>query len=109
MGRFSQAIAEGDGISIVPILEGEVAGLAALAEDAGAEAVAVRERSEVEAARAHTALPIIVMDAVVGLGGPPPSADVCVLTSGPFSEDGRLENAHAALVEHGIDCVVEVR
>ena len=32
MGRFTQAISEGDGISVVPVLEGDVGELAALAE-----------------------------------------------------------------------------
>jgi hypothetical protein len=41
MSRFSQAISEGDGISIIPALEGDVGVLAEIAEAAGAEAVAV--------------------------------------------------------------------
>ena len=59
MGRFAQAISEGDGISVVPELEGDIAELAALAEDAGAEAVAVSVR-DATVARAATSLPIIV-------------------------------------------------
>ena len=72
---FSQAIAEGDGISIVPVLGGDVAELAALAEDAGAEAVAVRGRTEVETARARTGLPILVVDAELVTGAAAPAAD----------------------------------
>ena len=109
MGRFSQAIAEGDGISIVPVLGGDVAELAALAEDAGAEAVAVRGRAEVATARARTGLPILVVDAELVTSATAPAADACVHRFGDFAEDGRLESAHAALVEHGLDCVVEVR
>ena len=37
MSRFSEAISEGDGISVIPVLEGDVEALAALAEEAGAE------------------------------------------------------------------------
>ena len=37
VSRFSQAISEGDGISVIPVLEGDVEALAALAEQAGAE------------------------------------------------------------------------
>ena len=42
MSRFSQAISEGDGISVIPVLDGDVEALAALAEGAGAEAIMVR-------------------------------------------------------------------
>jgi indole-3-glycerol phosphate synthase len=110
MGRFSQAIAEGDGISIVPVLEGDVAALAALAEEAGAEAVAVRGRRDGETARSRTGLPILVLEADTEGGGTlAPAADACILRFERFLDDGKLESAHAALVEHGVDCVVEVR
>jgi indole-3-glycerol phosphate synthase len=110
MGRFSQAIAEGDGISIVPVLEGDVAALAALAEEAGAEAVAVRGREDGETARSRTSLPILVLDArLEAAGSAAPGADAGVLSFERFEEDGTLESAHATLVEHGVDCVVEVR
>jgi putative N-acetylmannosamine-6-phosphate epimerase len=56
--RFSQAISEGDGISVIPVLEGEVEVLAEAAEAVGAEAVAVDAR-DVERVRARTTLPII--------------------------------------------------
>ena len=41
MSRFVQAISEGDGISVVPLLSGDIDGLARAAAEAGAEAVAV--------------------------------------------------------------------
>ena len=109
MGRFSQAIAEGDGISIVPVLEGDVAALAALAEEAGAEAVAVRGREDGETARSRTGLPILVLEAGIETAGAIPTADAGVLSFERFEEEGMLEGAHATLVEHGVDCVVEVR
>ena len=56
MSRFAQAISEGDGISIVPLLEGDVAELAELAEAAGAEAVAVSRPQDVAAGRGRTGL-----------------------------------------------------
>ena len=59
MGRFSQAISEGDGISIVPVLTAEVAVVAGAAEDAGAEAIAV-STAEAQAARGATTLPLVV-------------------------------------------------
>ena len=59
MSRFRQAISEGDGISVVPVLEGEVEDLAALAEEAGAEAVAVA-LADVGRVRASTSLAVLV-------------------------------------------------
>lgn len=58
--RFSQAISEGDGISVIPVLRGDVASLAAAAESAGAEAVAVETVEDVRRVRAHTDLPILL-------------------------------------------------
>lgn len=110
MGRFSQAIAEGDGISIIPVLEGDVAALAALAEEAGAEAVAVRDRGASETVRARTGLPILLVDpALEATGATAPPADAYLLQFERFRDDGGLESAVASLLEHGIDCVVEVR
>jgi indole-3-glycerol phosphate synthase len=65
MGRFTEAIAEGDGISIVPSLEGDVGALAAAAEERGAEAVAV-SLEQADAARGATSLPLIVDGGVHG-------------------------------------------
>jgi indole-3-glycerol phosphate synthase len=109
MGRFSQAISEGDGISIVPVLEGDVAELAALAEDAGAEAVAVRGMSDGESARSRTGLPVLMLALEAGAASVAPAADACILPFERFAEDGTLEEAHAALLEHGVDCLIEVR
>jgi indole-3-glycerol phosphate synthase len=109
MGRFSQAISEGDGISIVPVLEGDVAELAALAEDSGAEAVAVRGRSDGETARSRTSLPVLMLALEAEAASVAPVADACILSFERFAEDGTLEEAHAALLEHGVDCLIEVR
>jgi indole-3-glycerol phosphate synthase len=38
-----------------------------------------------------------------------PAADACILPFQRFAEDGTLEEAHAALLEHGVDCLIEVR
>ncbi len=51
VSRFSQAISEGDGISLVPTLTGDVARLAAAAEEAGAEAISVVTAADARAAR----------------------------------------------------------
>jgi hypothetical protein len=61
VSRFSEAISEGDGISVIPVLEGDVEALAALAEEAGAEAIAVGP-VDVALARARTGLPILARD-----------------------------------------------
>jgi indole-3-glycerol phosphate synthase len=108
MSRFSQAISEGDGISVIPLLHGDVEELAALAEQAGAEAIAV-EPAEVERARGRTALPIIARHvdprSVADLGG-----DACILVYEVLADDGeRLEDAYALARELDLDCAVEVR
>ena len=49
--RFSQAISEGDGISVIPLLRGDLLALARAAEDAGAEALAVESVRDIERLR----------------------------------------------------------
>ena len=112
MGRFSQAISEGDGISVVPMLEGEVAELAALAEEAGAEAVAV-SANDVAAARAATSLPLIVD----GLQEAPDvtklveaGVDGCVIVGDLDTGDGEwIDELYRAVEALGIDPAIEVR
>ncbi len=103
MSRFSEAISEGDGISVIPVLEGDVETLAAIAEEAGAEGVAVRV-ADVERVRAHTGLPILVRDgdpeAAAGAG-----ADAVVVPYEVAGDDGRLE----LLYELDLDFAVDVR
>jgi indole-3-glycerol phosphate synthase len=108
VSRFSQAISEGDGISVIPVLEGNVEGLVALAEEAGAEAIAVGA-DEVERARGRTFLPIVTRyddpRAASELG-----ADACILAYGSFGHEGdRLWEAYAVGREVDVDCPVEVR
>jgi indole-3-glycerol phosphate synthase len=108
VSRFSQAISEGDGISVIPLLEGDVEELAALAESAGAEAVAVAA-SDVERVRGRTVLPILARDDdpdLVSRAG----ADACILVFSNLAGDGeRLEELHAHTRELGLDCPVDVR
>ncbi len=107
MSRFSQAISEGDGISVIPVLEGDVEALAALAEAAGAEAIAVRAE-DVERARAQTALAIVARtgdpEAVSAAG-----ADALVVSYQAVSDEGRLEQLYAVSYELGLDFAVDVR
>jgi indole-3-glycerol phosphate synthase len=107
VSRFSEAISEGDGISVIPVLEGDVEALAALAEAAGAEAVAVGAE-DVERVRARTALPIVTRDgdpeALAAAG-----ADAVVVAYESVSDEGRLETLYALAWELDLDVAVDVR
>ncbi len=107
MSRFSQAISEGDGISVIPVLEGDVEALAALAEAAGAEAVAVRAE-DVARVRAQTGLPIVARngdpEAVSAAG-----ADAVVAAYQAVPDEDRLAELYAVAYELDLDFVVEVR
>jgi indole-3-glycerol phosphate synthase len=107
VSRFSQAISEGDGISVIPVLDGDVEGLAALAEKAGAEAIMVRP-DDVERARSRCGLPIVAHDgdprSVSAAGG-----DALVLAYEAAAEDGELEGLYGLARELGLDCPVDVQ
>ena len=104
--RFSQAIAEGDGISIVVHVDDPAAARAA--EEQGAEAVALRR--QLEDLGEATSLPLLWRP-----HGSPEQAraagtDACVLSVAELDEDeGELERSYRAALELGLDCVVEVR
>lgn len=114
MARFAQAISEGDGISVIPLLEGDITRLAAEADAAGAEAIAVSRQADVEAARERTALPILVREAEFHLNEElgllrSPSADGCILIYADWAGSHHLEHVHEALVADGVDCVLSVK
>jgi indole-3-glycerol phosphate synthase len=115
VSRFSQAISEGDGISVIPVLEGDVGELAALAEEAGAEAIAVWRPGDVEAARSRSGLPILVRAPDLNLEEQlrfvsTAGADACVVAFGRFSgEDTMLEDLYTRVSVDDVDCVIEVR
>jgi indole-3-glycerol phosphate synthase len=102
--RFSQAISEGDGISV--IVEVGDAEAARAAEAQGAEGLVVRR--PLEGLRDATALPILwsaqgpLEDALAA------GADACLLDFDRH-EDGGPEAQHARALELGLDCVVRVR
>jgi indole-3-glycerol phosphate synthase len=102
VSRFRQAISEGDGISVVPMLQGDVAGLAALAEEAGAEAVAVA-LGDVDRVRKSTSL------AVLTHGGDPAQAAASGADAWMVSFDDEAEATVARARELDLDCAVEVR
>ena len=107
MSRFSEAISEGDGIPIVPLLESDAGALAALAEKAGAEAVGVRA-ADVGPARALTGLPILARDGnpeTVARDG----ADAVVVRYEDASDADRLVTLYDVAYELGLDFVVDVR
>jgi indole-3-glycerol phosphate synthase len=103
--RFSQALSEGDGISLIAEV-GDADG-ARSAEAAGAEGLLVR--AEVTGLREATDLPVLWR------GPGPPSAaaragaDACLLSVDGNEDDGRLELLYGEALELGLDCVVEVR
>ena len=97
--RFSQAISEGDGISL--LAEVSEAASARAAESSGAEGIVVR--GEVSGVLDATELPILAY------GGPGETADARVIVvEGLEDENGELERTYAAAIEAGLDCVVAV-
>jgi indole-3-glycerol phosphate synthase len=101
--HFSQAIAEGDGISILVAVDGPDAAQSAEAD--GAEAIVLRSR--VEGVRRATELPILWrggggIEAAQSVG-----ADAFVLDLDALEEE-ELQDVHAYAADLGLDCVVEV-
>jgi indole-3-glycerol phosphate synthase len=103
--RFSHAIAEGDGISVVAAVED--AESARAAEEQRAEALVVR--GDPSAVRDASSLPIL-WRADVSLERASTAADAYLLVFDALAEeDGRLEALHTQAVDLGLDCAVEVR
>jgi Indole-3-glycerol phosphate synthase len=103
--RFSQALSEGDGISLIADV-GDVDG-ARVAEAAGAEALLVR--GEVAGLGEATELPLLWYGPGLPGDAARAGADACLLSVDGDEDDGRLERLHAEALELGLDCVVEVR
>jgi indole-3-glycerol phosphate synthase len=102
--RFSHAIAEGDGISVVVGVD--TADAARAAEEQRAEALIVD--GDAAAVRAASALPILLRAAE--LPSDASVADAYVLSYELLEdEDGRLEQLHSRVLELGLDSAVEVR
>jgi indole-3-glycerol phosphate synthase len=103
--RFSHAIAEGDGISVIAAVEDPDSARAAEAERA--EALVVR--GDPTHLRDATSLPIL-WRADVAFERAADIADAVMLVFDSLDDDdGRLEQLHGRALELGLDCAVEVR
>ena len=103
--RFSHAIAEGDGISVIAAVDDPDAARAAEAQRA--EALVVR--TDPSAVREATSLPILWRSAG-SLEQASAAADAVMLVFDALEDDdGRLEALHGRALELGLDCAVEVR
>jgi indole-3-glycerol phosphate synthase len=104
--RFSQAISEGDGISVIADVTDVQAARSAAMQGAEGLSIAAWVAGLPEA----TSLPILWRG-----GGPPAEAqaagaDACLLQARSRDDDGdHLERLHAEASELGLDCVVQVR
>jgi len=104
--RFSQAISEGDGISVIADVADADAARAAASQ--GAEAVAI-ERAVADL-REVTELPVLWRASGSPSEAAVAGADAWVIAVEAAGEDGDwLIRQHAEALELGLDCVVEVR
>jgi indole-3-glycerol phosphate synthase len=104
--RFSQAISEGDGISLIAAVGDREAARAAAAQ--GAEALAVRP--EVGDLREVTELPVLWRASGSPSEAALAGADAWLIAVADAGDDGDwLARQHAEATELGLDCVVEVR
>lgn len=101
--HFSQAIAEGDGISIIVAIDGVEAALAA--GEAGADAVVLHGRAA--GVREATELPILWRGEASLEAARAAGADAFVLDLDDHDAE-ELQAIHQAASAAGIDCVVEV-
>jgi indole-3-glycerol phosphate synthase len=114
VSRFRQAISEGDGISVIPLIAGDLEALAAAAERGGAEAIAVATTADAARAGGATPLPVLVRmpvllrDLAKGFGEE--GADAVVV---PYDElardDALIEELLADVEELDLDWLLDVR
>jgi len=102
--RLSQALSEGDGISVLVHVADAVA--AAAAEEQGAEGLVVN--GPAQALREATGLPILYR------GGSPQAAgdagaDAWVLIAEEHDDDSDLEESYGHALRLGLECVIDVR
>jgi indole-3-glycerol phosphate synthase len=102
--RLSQAISEGDGISIVALVQDAAAARAA--EGDGAEGLALI--APIHGVRQATGLPILFR-----VDAPPETArdagaDACLIVVEDHDEEEHLEELHSRATELGLEIVVDV-
>src|SRR5881396_4108015 len=102
--RFSHAIAEGDGISVIAAVEDPDAARAA--ESQRAEALVVR--GDPAPVREATSLPIL-WRAEVSVDEAAHVSDAYLVVFDALDDDGRFEDLHRRALELGLDFAVEVR
>src|ERR671937_1967143 len=103
--RFSQAISEGDGISV--LVEVHDVESARAAEAQRAEAIVLR--SVIDGIREATELPMLWRAPGPFAAAARVGADACLLVVADHEDDGELERLQAEGIELGLDCVVGVR
>jgi indole-3-glycerol phosphate synthase len=102
--RLSQAISEGDGISVIAVVR-DAAGARAAEED-GAEGLAVL--ATVEGLRDASALPILFRVDASPDEAQAAGADACLVVVEDNEEEERLEAIQARSAELGLELVVDV-
>jgi indole-3-glycerol phosphate synthase len=112
VAHFAQAISEGDGISLVPLLTSDVETLARAAEEAGAEALAVDSAADVERVRAAVSLPVMLRRRIRSAdelrAAETAGADGIVLAVTDLDDDEALEELHGEAAERGFDVALDV-
>jgi indole-3-glycerol phosphate synthase len=102
--RFSQAISEGDGISVIAAVED-----ASAARDAAAQrAEALVVTGDAEGVHDATSLPVL-WRADIPLEEAARVADAYLLEYNSLEDDGDLEQLHRHALDLGLDCVVVVQ
>jgi indole-3-glycerol phosphate synthase len=102
--RLSQAISEGDGISLIAVVPD--ADGARLAEEQGAEGIALLAAAP--DIRAATGLPILFRVDASPEAARDAGADACLLVVEEHEEDERLEELSERAAELGLEIVVDV-
>jgi indole-3-glycerol phosphate synthase len=105
--HFSQAISEGDGISIVVPVDGPEA--AASAESSGAEALVAETEATLAAIRGASELPILWLDEGEPGELQAAGADAVVFWCERWGGGEEVAGRIAEASELGLDCLVEVR
>ncbi len=102
--RLSQAISEGDGISILALVRD--ADAASAAEGDGAEGLAVTE--PIDGVREASALPILFRVDASPEAAQAAGADACLIVVEEHDAEERLEELSARATELGLEIVVDV-